>query len=242
MFVDHELLNQIFLVVGMATIVILLTIFLSALLLVTLSLYSIRKGKPVVPGLLTAGLVALEGISKALFRLFGLEDREVLAFFIQLHNTMNIKAFEMLPVRDRAIFLPQCLRSAKCPAYLSPEGIRCRSCGACEIGQIRTTLEDIGYRLFIVPGSSFIKRMVRQYRPKGIIGVGCLSEVKEGLEMADKLGLIAMGVVNLKEGCVETLVDWDDVLSIALLGVDRSAVPPGILAGLEERAQVMQSR
>ena len=83
----------------------------------------------------------------------------------------------------------------------------------------------MGYRIFIVPGSSFIKRMVKKYRPKAIIGVGCLSEVKEGIDMADKMGLVAMGVVTMKEGCVETLVNWADIYEVAVLGVDPKLLP-----------------
>jgi hypothetical protein len=83
----------------------------------------------------------------------------------------------------------------------------------------------MGYRVFSVPGSSFIKRMVKKYHPKAIIGVGCLGEVKEGLEMSDKLGLVSMGVVTLKEGCVETLVEWDDMFEIIKLGVDPARIP-----------------
>jgi hypothetical protein len=83
----------------------------------------------------------------------------------------------------------------------------------------------MGYRIFIVPGSSFIKRMVKKYHPKAIIGVGCLSEVKEGIDMADKLGLVAMGVVTMKEGCVETLVNWADIYEVAILGVNPELLP-----------------
>jgi hypothetical protein len=86
----------------------------------------------------------------------------------------------------------------------------------------------MGYRVFIVPGSSFIKRMVKKYRPKALIGVGCLTEVKEGIEMADKLGLVVMGVVTLKEGCVETLANWSDILEVAALGVDPALVPQNL--------------
>jgi len=86
----------------------------------------------------------------------------------------------------------------------------------------------MGYRVFIVPGSSFIKRMVKKYHPRAILGVGCLSEVKEGLEMSDKMGLVAMGVVTLKDGCVETLVAWDKVMEVATLGVPSSDIPPEI--------------
>jgi hypothetical protein len=86
-------------------------------------------------------------------------------------------------------------------------------------------LEKLGYRIFIVPGSSFIKRMVKKYHPKAIIGVGCLSEVKEGIDMADKIGLVAMGIVTIKEGCVETLVNWTDVYEVAMLGIDPKSIP-----------------
>lgn len=80
--------------------------------------------------------------------------------------------------------------------------------------------------------------MVRQYHPRAIIGVGCLSEVKEGLEMADKMGLIAMGVVTLREGCVETLLNWDDLFEIASLGIDPTRIPGDIRPGHPEGQQV----
>jgi hypothetical protein len=67
--------------------------------------------------------------------------------------------------------------------------------------------------------------MVKKYRPGAIIGVGCLSEVKEGIEMADKMGLVGIGVVTAKEGCVETLVNWADVYDMAILGIDPSLIP-----------------
>jgi len=86
-------------------------------------------------------------------------------------------------------------------------------------------LEGIGYRVFIVPGSTFIKRMVKKYHPRAIIGVGCLMEVKEGIDMADRIGLIAIGVVNFKDGCVETVADWTGVRDAALLGIELPSGP-----------------
>ena len=227
--VELSLLNQFIFIIGEITLLFILGSFLFAILMVTLALFSIRKGKIYFPSLIKSGMVLLEGLMKALFRLFGLEDQQVHTFFIQLHNSMNKRAFQAVPVRDRAIFLPQCLRSAKCPAYLTPEGLKCKCCGLCMIGAWLPILEGMGYRVFSVPGSSFIKRMVRKYKPKAIIGVGCLGEVKEGLEMADKLGMISMGVVTLKEGCVETLLDWELLMDIAKLGVDPDAIPTDLI-------------
>jgi hypothetical protein len=154
----------------------------------------------------------------------------MLTFIIKIHNTMNATEFSQVPLAERAIFFPQCLRSAKCPAHLSPEGLKCVNCGQCTVGVARQNLEKMGYQVFTIPGSSFIKRMVKKYHPKAIIGVGCLAEVKEGIDMADKIGLIAMGVVTLKEGCVETLVNWQDVYDVATLGLDPSSIPDDLHA------------
>jgi uncharacterized protein len=225
---DYTLVNSVVFVIGELTIIVLAGLVLLAVILVTLSLYSIRRGRMVFPGFLKAGFTAVEGLSKAIFRLFGLEDRDMQSFFIQLHNSLNLKVFEAIPVTDRAVFLPQCLRSATCPANLTPEGLRCINCGQCTVGSALKTLEALGYRLFIVPGSSFIKRMVKKYHPRAIIGIGCLSEVKEGIDMADKIDLVAIGVVTLREGCVETAVNWEDVFSVALLGIDPETIPAEI--------------
>jgi hypothetical protein len=217
--------NHLMYIIGELTVIVILGALVISFILVIISLYSIKKKHLYFPQLIKSGLVFLEGVMKAMFRFLGLEDREMLSFFIKLHNTMNATEFERIPVADRAVFMPQCLRSSKCPAHLTPEGLKCISCGHCEVGGARLILEKMGYKIFIVPGSSFIKRMVKKYRPRAIIGVGCLSEVKEGIDMADKMGLVVMGVVTLKEGCVETLVSWPDFYEVAILGIRPDSLP-----------------
>jgi hypothetical protein len=217
--------NNLMYLIGEITVLVIIGAVLTAFILVIISIYSIRKGRLYFPKLVKSGLVFLEGIMKTFFRLLGLEDREMLSFLIKLHNAMNTTDFERIPVSERAVFIPQCLRSSGCPAHLTPEGLKCRNCGQCSVGEARRLLEKLGYRIFIVPGSSFIKRMVKKYHPKAIIGVGCLAEVKEGIDMADKIGLVAMGIVTIKEGCVETLVNWVDIYEVAMLGIDPKSIP-----------------
>ncbi|MDD1685562.1 DUF116 domain-containing protein [Methanoregula sp.] len=222
---DFTFWNSLMYLIGEITVIIILGAVVISFILVIISLYSIRKQKLYFPKLIKSGLVFLEGLMKAMFRLIGLEDREMLTFFIKIHNTMNAAEFGRIRVTERAVFMPQCLRSSQCPAHLTPEGLKCVNCGQCTVGGARILLEGLGYRIFIVPGSSFIKRMVKKYRPKAIIGVGCLTEVKEGIDMADKMGLVVMGVVTLKEGCVETIVNWPDVYEVAVLGIDPASIP-----------------
>jgi len=222
---DFITLHNLIYIIGELTILVILGALVTAFVLVIISLYSIKQKRLYFPELVKSGLVSLEGLMKGMFRFFGLEDREIYSFSIKLFNSMNSAEFAKVPVAERAIFFPQCLRSSRCPAHLTPDGLKCVNCGQCDVGNGRLYLEKMGYKVFIIPGSSFIKRMAKKYRPKAIIGVGCLSEVKEGLEMADKMGLVVMGVVTLKEGCVETIANWPDIYEIAILGIDPALVP-----------------
>lgn len=217
---DFTLWNHLMWIVGWITVIVLLGIFITALFLGSLALLSIQRGKLYFPRFFKSGLLGLEGLTRAILRFLGLEDRELTTFLIRMHNVMNKQTFSETPVEERAVFLPQCLRSSKCPARLSPEGLKCQGCGLCGVGEFRAELEKLGYKqFFIVPGSSFIRRMMKKYRPKALLGIGCLSEIKDALDMADKVGLTAMAVVTTKEGCVETEVAWDEVLEIASLGL-----------------------
>ena len=222
---DFITLHNLIYIIGELTIIVILGALITAFVLVIISLYSIKQKRLYFPQLIKSGLYFLEGIMKGMFRFFGLEDRELYTFSIKLMNSMNSTEFARIPVEDRAIFIPQCLRSSRCPAHLTPEGLKCKNCGQCDVGGARILLERMGYKVFIVPGSSFIKRMVKKYRPKAIVGVGCLAEVKEGIDMADKMGLVVMGVVTLKEGCVETIANWPELYELAILGIDPASVP-----------------
>lgn len=213
--------DQLIFTVGEATLIFLALFIIIPMAVICISLLSIHHRKFYFPRLLKAGLTMTEGTVKALCKLFGLEDKELTAFFIHLHNTLSTSAFAAVPVEKRAIFVPQCLRNSQCPANLTPEGLVCKRCGRCEVGENIARLEACGYRVWIAPGSTLIKRMIKKYRPEALIGVGCLMEVKEGIEMADKLGIIAMGVLTLKDGCVETIVSWPDVYDVALLGIEK---------------------
>jgi hypothetical protein len=225
MFFESGIWIQLMTVIGEITFFLILGMLLAAIALAIIVSASITRGKFYLPRILIPGMVLLEGLVKAFCKLLGLDDRDLVTFFITLRNTMNTKAFSETPVEQRAVFLPHCLRSAQCPANLTPEGLKCRNCGRCSVGENAAWLENIGYRVFIIPGSTFIKRIVKKYRPRAIIGVGCLMEVKDGIDMCDHVGIVPMGVVNFKDGCVETIADWITVRDVAQLGLDHPSGP-----------------
>ena len=212
--------------IGEITVIVLLSLLFFAFFLVAVTAISIRKGRLYFPRIMKSGFYMLEGVVRGLTRLFGISEKDLVTFFIRLQNSMNTTTFEKVPVDRRAIFLPQCLRSARCPADLTPEGLVCKQCGQCQTGGAIARLQEMGYRVFIVPGSSFIQRMVQKYKPEAMIGVGCIIEVKDGLEMCDRQGIPAIGIVTLKDGCVETLVDWDEVCDVARRGIAETTPKP----------------
>lgn len=217
--------DNLMILIGEITLIIILALLLSSLVIAIITVVSIRRQKLYFPRLMQSGFVLIRGLIGSLCKLFGLEDRELMTFTIRLHNTMEISDFESVPPEERAVFLPHCLRSAECPARLSPEGIKCINCGRCPLGKAVINLEKMGYRVFIIPGSSYINRMMKKYKPKAIIGVGCLYEVRDGIEMSVLTKTPVIGVINMTDGCVETIANWDELYEVAIRGVDPSLIP-----------------
>lgn len=219
---EYQVWTQAITALGEVTILLLLLSLLIVFSVACIVFLSIKHGRFYFPHVVRAGFAFMEDIVRSVCKIMGLDDRDLTVFFIRLHNKMSESDFSKIAIEETAIFLPHCLRSSRCPADLTPEGLSCKHCGRCDLDRSINELESMGYKVFIVPGSTFIGRMVEKYWPRAIIGVGCLRETKEGLEFADKLGLIAMGVVNKTDGCVETLADWPELMHVATLKTPKS--------------------
>ncbi len=154
--------------------------------------------------------------------LFKIDSEFIDQMVTNIRNILYAKAYADVEYNRRLIFFPQCLRSPDCPAKLNSEGIECVNCGRCGIGDVKEAAEKMGYKFFIVPGSSFIRRMVKKYRPGAVLGVGCSMEVKEGMEMIASVGLPVQSVTLLRDGCVNTRVDSLDLMDKIMVPLDSS--------------------
>jgi len=55
----------------------------------------------------------------------------------EIRNILFRNTFAQVPYNERIIVVPQCLRSAECPAkFNSIEGAKCMECGKCKIKEI----------------------------------------------------------------------------------------------------------
>ena len=217
---DHPYWDSLALMLGQAALLIFFVWFVLVVVTVLLFVLSIRRKHLYCPWLLRPSYLLLKGAVRTGCRMFGLDDSELITVLIRLENDVNRAEFAAVPVQERAVFLPHCLRSAKCPAHLTPLGIKCLDCGKCGLGMATNALTDAGYLVFIVPGSTYIKRLLKRFHPRAMIGVGCLMEIKQFQEMARKIQMTAMGVVMKSDGCVETSVEWEELFAVASIGVD----------------------
>jgi hypothetical protein len=204
-----EYMDRLFYLLGEAVVFLAVSILILSILVALLILYSFKTGNFLAARTMLLGIILLEGVIKTIFWMIRVDDTIVDDVGVRLRNYVNNKEFLRTPMNERFIFMPQCVRSTACPAKLTPEGIICVSCGQCGVGEAKRYAEGLGYRFFIVPGSSFIKRIIKKYHPGAIVGVGCHMEIKEGLDLCHKHSIPALGVPLSKAGCVATTLDWE---------------------------------
>jgi hypothetical protein len=146
--------------------------------------------------------------------LVGIQDADKI--IIQMKNLMNLKNVQN--ARKKAIFLPHCARSEHCKGKPTEYGIECVKCMTCDIGRIKELAEKKGYDVYIVHGGSAVKKILDEKNYDGIIGVACIPEVKEGLELCKRHKISALGIPLLKDGCKNTIIDTDTVFQLLRAG------------------------
>lgn len=205
-----------------------ITLILAMFLLTLLTIIGViavlifwKTRKIIIPKATLFVLNLLEIPIKNFLLLFNIDESFLNHTIIEIQNRINIPYYASTKYTDRALFLPQCLRNPKCPAPLNEEGIQCKACGRCGIFKIKEHAEGLGYKVFITPGSTLIRRMVKRYKPKAIIGVGCHMEVKEGVVAISSYGIPSQGVVLERDGCVNTRVNVLKLLEKIYLNTHR---------------------
>lgn len=128
-------------------------------------------------------------------------------------NRKMAEAFAATPYSDRVVFVPHCMRNIeKCKAKEMGSYYVCAECGACKIGNISKKSKELGYKaLYILKGGKAVKKLTEELKPKAVLGVACYFEGVMGMKESEKYGLIVQFSPLLKDGCVNTDVDLEEV-------------------------------
>jgi uncharacterized protein len=134
---------------------------------------------------------------------------------IEARNKLNEDKFEK--TKKRIFLTPHCLRSISCPAISTQYGVQCTLCGLCQFEKIKSEAEKNGYSIFILAGSSFIKKLIEETKPDGILLLGCSYEINKVMMALN--GRTTYGITLLKDGCVNTIADINKIYSVLRLGI-----------------------
>lgn len=211
-------------------------IFILILLSVTLILgrILIKQERLIFPRLLLFTMDVFYGLFKKFAGNVGVDEKIVDQIGVEVRNKVNEKSFNQIDDKDKVLILPHCLRSPKCEAKLNSTGLHCTDCNRCVIGVLKNKAEDRGYNVFIIPGSTFLKKIAKENKFKAVLGVACYQDLN--LAMMKLSDFHCQGVPLLKDGCVCTKVDTRAVLD--KMGVEipqNTPIPQGNVTCSKER-------
>ena len=190
----------------------------------TLGYYAYRHKKVLFPRTILTVIDLFYLPAKKILQILRIDPRILDDISIHLRNHVNYPHYASVPPEERVMLVPQCLRHTRCPAPMSSEdGFLCRKCGLCEIAKFYKIGDAIGTEVYIAPGGTFAKRILKKAKErnkKAVLGVACHTDLYEGMLAAKIGGIPSQGVPLLTEGCVSTKVDVNRVIDMMLVGVD----------------------
>ena len=176
---------------------------------VILGYFLVKKDKLVFPNVFLYIMDNFYSMLLKIFLLVGTED----TFYkigIDFYNKYYTEKFNT--TKNKILILPHCLRDLKCPAKLGANGIECVFCKKCPLGDIIKTAKENNYKVYIVPGSTFLKRILKENKPDGVFGVACYRDLFYGMNYLSRKGVATQGQALLKDGCINTMVDVEELI------------------------------
>ncbi|GBE54789.1 hypothetical protein BMS3Bbin15_00950 [archaeon BMS3Bbin15] len=214
-------MDQIYSIIGKITITVLVLLALFLIISLILGVMLVKKNRLLFPRILLFTVDTFYLQFKKIANFFGISDRIVDLIGIEVRNNLNERKFARISPDDRIVVVPQCVRHSKCPARLdSITGIDCKSCGLCIVKDIKAEAERLGYKFYIVPGGSFVKRIVKKVRPGAALGIACHQDLNMSMHEISRAECAVVGVPLLKDGCVNTEVDVKEVFRKLRLGIE----------------------
>ena len=131
---------------------------------------------------------------------------------VLLNNEVWGDTVASIPYERRLLLLPLCLRNVSdCPAELDEFGLLCEECGRCNIGELQSIAEDLGYVVLVAEGSTVVSRLLEGSKVDAVVGVSCLNALEKSFpHMADG-AIPGLAIPLTVDGCVSTEMDMDHV-------------------------------
>ena len=203
MHIPYEFLGKVF-------VYLLLLALAGTELALLIGVYSFKKHRIIFPSFVLFMLYLFYSPAKWICRVFRIRDALVDDILIDVRNAVMLEDF--VHVKDkRVVFLPQCMRHPSCKARCDPvHGYECKRCGLCDIAKVCEAGDRYNFKIFVIPGGSFVKKIFREYGPKACLGVACYNELAENMQAVSFVP--TQGVLLLKDGCFNTEANVEEII------------------------------
>jgi hypothetical protein len=148
---------------------------------------------------------------KAVFQRFA-DTRTLDTWMVSLKNMAHRSAFAK--TKRRLLLTPHCMRSLDCPAPSTRFGIQCQRCGRCVFSRMVEDADRLGYTLFIVAGSSYVRHIINKESADGVLLVACNYELNKVMRSLKHRRIVTYGVPLLTDGCYNTEVDYENLVGV----------------------------
>jgi hypothetical protein len=132
---------------------------------------------------------------------------------LQIKNLVHEERFRT--AKEKILLVPHCCRKYmdwRCKADFDPEfaSYFCNHCSEDCLAHHATELAEArGYKVFILPGGSCLKKICEQLHCDAVSGIACPEEIKLGISVAESSGMAVRGIPLTKNGCANTQFNID---------------------------------
>jgi len=123
-----------------------------------------------------------------------------------------------IPFNRRILLLPKCIsHSTECPAKYDELGLLCEQCGRCDLAEIISQADELGYHTIVSEGTTSASLLLSSGQVECVIGVGCLHSFERSFPLAVKEAVPSIAIPLYNNDCKDSKVDkiWlDEVLAI----------------------------
>ncbi|MCC7552870.1 MAG: DUF116 domain-containing protein [Methanobacteriaceae archaeon] len=204
--------ESIYQLLGQSIILVVIVLIILFLLAILLGKILIKNDILIFPQLIIFVLDIFYSPLKKVAKTLKFDESLIDHIGVEVRNNVNRAKFLKIPPEKKLIFLPHCLRHRECEAILNETGLVCTRCKKCSIGFIMEKAEPMGYKSFIVPGSSFVKKIVKENKFEAVVGIACYEDLNQ--TMMNLSDFHPQGAVLSRTGCYETKVDVKSVLEV----------------------------
>jgi geranylgeranyl pyrophosphate synthase len=169
--------------------------------------------------------------------------RQFLGFaMVAVSNEFWRATFAAIPRHRRLFLLPHCLANrAACAGQYDSVGLHCAGCGSCEIAGLQRQAEQLGYSVIVAEGTGSVLMKILEGDADAIFGVACMDSLEKSFHRVAELGVPHLALPLLKNGCVDTTVEMDQIrLLLATDTAGGETAPRSYIPLLRETARIFQ--